>query len=381
MKLLHTSDWHIGRAFHGHSTVAALSQVLEALVETVRRDEVDAVLVSGDVFDSAVPAAEHYTLLTSTLEAIREAGAEVVLTSGNHDSPARLGFQAGLLRSSGVHVLTDPDAYAEPVVLRDGHGVEVGVYGIPYLEPALYRHRHPEEALRRHDEVLAFAMGRVRRHAEAAGRPWVVLAHCFAVGAPAATLERDITAGGLDYVSVEHFTAADYAALGHLHGRAELRPHVRYSGAPLHYSFGEAAKPRGGWLVSIGAEGLDGVEWSPLPVPRRLRVIEGELDELLHDPSLAESEDDWVSAVLTDPVRPLDAMARLQTRFPGCATLEHRPPPAAGEQRAYAERVRGRTDIEVVDDFLTHVRGQGASPAERALVLEGLAAVDAEAMR
>ncbi|MHC2184410.1 exonuclease SbcD [Rathayibacter agropyri] len=382
MKLLHTSDWHIGRTFHGHSTFAALGLVLDALVETVRAERIDAVLVAGDIFDSAVPAAEHFTLLTHTLEAIRAAGADVVLTSGNHDSPARLGFQAGLLRSSGVHVLTDPEAYAEPVVLRDATGLEVGVYGIPFLEPALYRHRHPEESLRRHEEVLAFAMGRVRAAAEAAGRPWVVLAHCFAVGAPAAVLERDITAGGLDYVSVEHFAAADYAALGHVHGRAELLPSVRYSGAPLHYSFGEAAKPRGGWLVTIGAGGLDGVEWSPLPVPRRLSVIEGRLAELLADPSLAEFEADWVSAVLTDAVRPLDAMASLQSRFPGCATLEHRPPQAAAEPRAYAERIRGRSDVDVVDDFLAHVRGgHGATATERALTLDALAAVDAEAMR
>ncbi|PPH41292.1 exonuclease sbcCD subunit D [Rathayibacter sp. AY1E4] len=382
MKLLHTSDWHIGRTFHGHSTTAALATVLEALVETVRAERVDAVLIAGDVFDSAVPAAEHYTLLTRTLEAIRAAGAEVVLTSGNHDSPARLGFQAGLLRGAGVHVLTDPEAYAEPVVLRDASGLEVGVHGIPFLEPALYRHRHPEEQLRRHEDVLAFAMARVRAAAEAAGRPWVVLAHCFAVGAPAAVLERDITAGGLDYVSVEHFAAADYAALGHVHGRAELLPGVRYSGAPLHYSFGEASKPRGAWLVTIGPEGLEGVEWSPLPVPRRLSVIEGELEQLLRDPSLAEVEGDWVSAVLTDPVRPLDAMARLQSRFPGCATLEHRPPHAAAEPRAYAERIRGRSDVEVVDDFLAHVRGgHGATDTERALTLDALAAVEAEALR
>lgn len=382
MRLLHTSDWHIGRTFHGHSSVASLALVLDALVETVGRERVDVVLVAGDVFDSAVPAAEHYTLLTRTLERIRAAGAEVVLTSGNHDSPARLGFQAGLLRTSGVHVLTDPEACTEPVVLRDEHG-EVGVYGIPYLEPALYRHRHPEESLRRHEDVLAFVTGRIRAHAAAAGRRWVVLSHCFAVGAPAATVERDITAGGLDYVSVEHYESADYAALGHLHGRAELRANVRYSGAPLHYSFGEAAKPRGGWLVELDAGGLGEVRWSPLPVPRRLSVVEGRLDELLVDPTLAEVESDWISAVLTDEVRPLDAMARLQSRFPGCVTLEHRPPAAAAVvASAYAERVRGRSDVEIVDDFLAHVRGgHGATEVERGLVLDALAAVDGEALR
>ena len=111
-------------------------------------------------------------------------------------------------------------------------------------------------------------------------------------------------------------------------------------------------------------------------------MIEGELEQLLRDPSLAEVEGDWVSAVLTDPVRPLDAMARLQSRFPGCATLEHRPPHAAVDERRYAERIRGRSDVVVFDVFLAHVRGgHGASETERALALDALAQVDAEALR
>ncbi|WP_367882151.1 exonuclease SbcCD subunit D [Rathayibacter oskolensis] len=381
MKLLHTSDWHIGRTFHGHSSVAALSSVLDALVETVRAEAVDAVLLAGDVFDSAVPAAEHYTLLTRTLEAIRGAGAEVVLTSGNHDSPARLGFQAGLLRTSGVHVLTDPERYTEPVVLRGADGFELGVYGIPYLEPALYRHRHPEESLRRHEEVLAFAMRRVRAHAEAAGRRWVVLSHCFAVGAPAGTVERDITAGGIDYVSVDHFAAADYAALGHIHGRATLLPNVRYSGAPCTTRSARRRSPRrlAGRARLLRPRRGRVVAAAGAPAPQRDR---GPARPAAERSLLAEFEADWVSAVLTDEVRPLDAMARLQSRFPGCATLEHRPPHVPGERREYAERVRGRSDVEVVDDFLAHVRGgHGATEVERALVLDALAAVDAEAMR
>ena len=145
---------------------------------------------------------------------------------------------------------------------------------------------------------------------------------------------------------------------------------------------GVGGRLRGGWLVELGAEGLGEVRWSALPVPRRLSVIEGRLDELLVDPSLAGKEPDWASAVLTDEVRPLDAMARLQSRFPGCVALEHRPPTASAvEPTAYAERIRGRSDVEIVDDFLAHVRGEGASDAEREIVLDALAAVDAEALR
>ncbi|NQX11475.1 exonuclease SbcCD subunit D [Microbacteriaceae bacterium VKM Ac-2855] len=385
MRLLHTSDWHIGRTFHGHSTVSALRDVLAALVNTVATQRIDVVLIAGDVFDSALPAAEHYTLLSETLVALRDAGAVVVVTSGNHDSAARLGFQSAFLGRSGVHVITQSEQILEPVELNDEHG-PVLIYGIPYLEPSLFRHRHPEAALRRHDEVLDFVMSRIRADAAERGGRSVVLAHCFAVGVAAessADVERDITAGGLDYVALERFDGPDYVALGHIHGRAVLRDAVRYSGAPLHYSFGEGDKPRGGWIIELGATGFAGAEWSPLPVPRRLTRLEGTLDELLNDPSNTEYEEDWVFATLTDALRPLDAMARLQSRFPHCAALEHRPPVAAidGPTR-YATRIRGRSDAQIVGDFLAHVRnGVGATPGEATIITDTLAEIDAEATR
>jgi DNA repair protein SbcD/Mre11 len=386
MRVLHTSDWHIGRTFHGHSTVGALRVVLEGLVDLVRERAVDVVLVSGDVFDSAMPAAEHYTLLTDILVGLRGTGAEVVVTSGNHDSAARLGFQSPFLSLSGVHVITGPEQYLEPVVVEG-----VAFYGIPYLEPSLFRHRHPEAELRRHDDVLAFVMERIRADAAARGGPYVVLSHCFVTGGAggasvsgvASPLERDITAGGLDYVALDRFRGPDYVALGHIHGRAVLADGIRYSGAPLHYSFGEAGKPRGAWLVELDEQGLGEVIWVDLPVPRRLTVLTGTLEELLADPSNAEYEGDWISAILTDAVRPLDAMAKLQKRFPWCATIEHRPSERAeGGERRYAARVRAKSDPEIVAEFLAHVRnGMGPSATEAERIGEAFAALDADAGR
>jgi exonuclease SbcD len=384
MRLLHSSDWHVGRTFHGNSTVAALREVLGELVAIARRERVDAVLVAGDVFDSAMPAGEHFDLLAETLAALRDAGPAVIVTSGNHDSPARLGFQAALLRE-GVHVITRPEQILEPIVLRDEHG-PVAVYGIPYLEPALYRHRHPELQLRSHDAVLAHVMDGVRadlaeRRRMEPGLRATVLAHCFAVGVDAAGPERDITAGGVEYVALERFAGVDYAALGHIHSRAELAPGIRYSGAPLHSSFKEAGKPRGAWLVELDADGLVGAEWAELPVPRPLVELTGTLEELLTEPRHAAHEQHWVSAVLTDRSRPTDAMAKLQGRFPHCATLEHRPAETHDDGASgYAERMRSKTDPEIVADFLTHVRnGDAATPDEDALLREELAVLESAA--
>jgi exonuclease SbcD len=379
MRLLHTSDWHIGRTFHGHSTLEALRGVLRELAEAVARERVDVVLVAGDVFDSATPAAAAFELFEEAVLAIRAAGATVVMTSGNHDSAARLGHQAPFAAAGGVHVRTRADALDRPVQLSDEHGA-VDVFGIPYLEPLIVGGRT-------HAEALGRAMDRVRAAVEQRGNRAVVLAHCFAsagVVPQAAGGERDITAGGLDVVPAAVFAATDaapiaYVALGHLHSRMRLAEHVRYAGAPLHYSFGETSPLRGAWLVDLGAQGLTEVRWLDLTVPRRLSEIVGPLDSLLADPALADREADWIQAVLTDPVRQQDAMARLRQRFPFVARLEHRPEGVRpADARSYGERTAGQPDAQLIAGFLEHVRaGAGPSDAESMLVAEVLSAVQA----
>lgn len=371
MRLLHTSDWHIGRTFHGHPTLDALDGVLEALTTLVRENDVDAVIVAGDVFDSATPSADAYRLLTRALTRLRETGAVVIATSGNHDSAARLGFQSEFASLASIHVLTRDETLDIPVTLRDDEG-PVHVYGIPYLEPALIRHKHPEETLRTHAQALDFAMRRVRADLAERGGRSVVVSHCFAQGVSdaASDVERDITSGGLDLVPTRVFEGVDYAALGHIHGRAQLAEGIRYSGAPLHYSFSEAGKPRGAWLVDLDGSGLRDVTWLDLPVPRRLSVVRGTLDDLLTDDAYSEFEDDWVSAVLTDTVRPLDGMRKLQRRYPHCAAMVHEPAETHDHgTTSYAQRVQGRSDTDIVDGFLEYVRnGAGASEAEAEIV-------------
>jgi len=379
MRILHTSDWHIGRSFHGNSTVENLRTVLEAMVQVVREKRVDVVAVAGDIFDSATPAAEYYGVLTGVLRALRAAGAVVIVTSGNHDSATRLGFQAEFASLAGIHIITGQEQHDRPVTVDDEHG-RVHFYGIPYLEPSLVRHHYPDESLKTHEQVLGFAMGRIRAdHAERGGRS-VVLSHCFAAGVAAreaaSGVERDITAGGLDLVPMSVFDGPDYVALGHIHSRAQLSDRVRYSGAPLHYSFSEAGTPRGAWLVTLDATGLGEVDWVDLPVPRQLAVITGEIESLLTDAAYAPHEPDWVSAILTDLVRPLDGMRRLQKRFPFCVSLDHRPATVnAASDASYTERLKGKSDNEIVADFLGFVRnGVGPSEFEREAIADAITA-------
>ncbi|RBY86586.1 exonuclease SbcCD subunit D [Blastococcus sp. TF02A-30] len=382
MRLLHTSDWHIGRTLHGTDLLAEQEQVLSGLADVVTAERVDAVLVAGDVYDRAVPSADATAVLDRVVGRLLRAGAQVVLTPGNHDSARRLGTFSGLLAAAGLHVRAATAALDEPVLLADEHG-EVAVYGLPYLEPEVARHELGLTGGRSHEAVLTAAMDRVR--ADLFLRPGarsVVLAHAFVGGGMPSDSERDICVGGVDLVPAPVFDGVDYVALGHLHRPQTLSPRLRYSGSPLAYSFGEAGQQKQAWLVELDGAGLSGVRPVPLPTPRPLSVLTGELDELLADPAHAAAEEHFVSARLTDAVRPTDPMRRLQARFAHCVHLEWSGTAAAGDGRSYQERLRGRGDLEIAGEFVDHVRGAAMTRAERELLARALGAADrAEVLR
>src|SRR5215218_7059374 len=260
MRLLHTSDWHLGRSLHGTDLLAEQEAVLA--------QQVDAVLVAGDVYDRAVPPADATAVLDRALTRLRAAGAQVVLTPGNHDSARRLGFGSGLFAAAGVHVRAETPRLDEPVLLADRHG-EVAIYGIPYLEPEVARHELGLPEARGHEAVLREAMERIRTDLFLRpGARSVVLAHAFVGGAEPSESERDICVGGVDRVPEGVFDGVDYVALGHLHRPQSLTDRMRYSGSPLPYSFAEAGHEKQAWLVDLDANGLSGVRPVPLPVPR-----------------------------------------------------------------------------------------------------------------
>ena len=279
MRLLHTSDWHLGRSLHRADLRAAQSAFLDHLVAVARAEKVDAVLVAGDIYDRAVPPVDAVELCEDALLRLHDTGAAVVLISGNHDSARRLGFGSGLLEKAGVHLRTRPGALARPVVLTDAHG-PVAVYGVPYLEPDAVRGELPPagpgdgEAPRGHAGVLGHAVACIRADAEARSiKRRVVMAHGWVTGGTVSESERDITVGGVGQVPAELFSGFGYVALGHLHGQQTIAPHLRYSGSPLPYSFSEASHRKGSWLVELDRAGAAHAEQVPAPTHRRLSVL------------------------------------------------------------------------------------------------------------
>ncbi|MBA2952681.1 exonuclease subunit SbcD [Nocardioides sp. MAH-18] len=367
MRILHTSDWHLGRSFHREGMLGHQAAYVDHLLEVVERERVDLVAVAGDVYDRALPHVDAVRLADETLARLAASRAQVVLTSGNHDSAQRLGFSSRLIDAAGVFIRTDAATVGTPVVLSDEHG-DVAVYGIPYLDPDSVREPWQLPA-RSHEAALDEAMRRVRadRATRTKGTRSVVLAHAFVAGAQPSESERDISVGGVSIVPTSTFTGVDYVALGHLHGRHQLTDAVRYSGSPLAYSFSEADQVKGSWLVELGPEGLSDAEFVAAPVPRALARLRGTVDELLTDRSLKRHEHSWVHATLTDAVRPLQAMERLRARFPHTLVIAFEPA-GQGASAVPVARTQGRSDHAIALDFVAELRGAPASEAESALL-------------
>jgi len=367
VRILHTSDWHLGRSFHREDLLGHQSAFIDHLLEVVEAEKVDVVVVSGDIYDRALPHVDAVALADETFARLAASRAKVVASSGNHDSAQRLGFGSRLMDAAGVFVRTDAASVGTPVVLRDRHG-DVAIHAIPYLDPsaliAPWSLGH-----RSHEAALAEAMTRVRRDlAERVKTRSVVLAHAFVAGAKPSESERDISVGGVSRVPTSTFDGVDYTALGHLHGAHVLSPAVRYSGSPLAYSFSEADQQKGTWLVDLGAKGFTRATFVDAPVPRRLSRITGALADLLADPDLGDREQDWVQATLTDVPRPARAMEQLRQRFPHTLVLQF-PSPATDDQ-VPARASSGTSDHAIALDFVRHVRGVPATTTESDLLQE-----------
>ena len=376
MRVLHTSDWHLGRSFHGVDILEQHRAFVTWLIRLVESEQIDLVVVAGDVYDRAVPPLAAVSLWEEAVIGITRT-CPMLVTSGNHDSPTRLGFAGPLLAQSGLHLRTSVDDIGRPLIVEGADGVVLAAYGIPYLEPDL--HREALGAERSHAAVLDAAMDRVR--ADVANRGdmrTLVAAHAFIRGSGPAVVsesERDLRVGGIGDAPASVFAGVDHVALGHLHGAQEVsaEPHsASYSGSPLAFSFSEEAHLKSVTLLDIPASGPITAQRTPAPVPRPLVTLTGEIDALLADPATADYAGHWVRVVLTDERRPDDPMGRLRAVLPHIVELTF-------EQRALVSVTAlddagslARDPLAIAAAFVEHVTTTPPEEVERVLLRDAV---------
>lgn len=370
MRLLHTSDWHLGRSLFNLSLLEDHACVLRQIVEIARDFRPHAVIIAGDLYDRAVPPPEAVELLDEILSRlVLDLDLHVIVLAGNHDSRERLGFAARLLERNRLHIA----AARSPlriVPLEDEHGT-VEILALSYLEPAEAREFLDYDDLHDHDAalraLLAHAGARLR-----ASR--VILAtHAFVEGGSTSDSERALTVGGAGLVSATCFDGFAFVTLGHLHRSQSVgEQRVHYCGAPLKFSFAEAGQQKSVSLIELNARGEFELHLVPLVPRRQMHCLEGTFDDLLRSTPPGVGREDLISVTLLDRQPVLDAMNRLRERYPNLLQLSQ---PALVEAGARGVRPPDHTrlsDQELFADFFRQVTGRPLDETERAELLATL---------
>ncbi|EPZ8237306.1 exonuclease SbcCD subunit D [Vibrio fluvialis] len=369
MKFLHTSDWHLGRQFHNVSLLEDQRYVLKQLIDYLKNNAVDAVIVAGDVYDRSVPPTVAIELLDEVVSSIcTDLNIPMIMIPGNHDGAKRLGFAAKQMKGAGLHIISDFEQMMTPVVLKSDQAGDVAFYGMPYNDPEQVRH-HYQNSVTTHDEAHQFLCECIKAQRDTSQRH-VLISHCFVDGAMESDSERPLSIGGSDRVNHEHFADFDYVALGHLHQpQKKGEEHIRYSGSLMKYSFSEQHQKKGMTLVELNDAGFVAAEHIPLSAPHDMRIIEGELDQLLEQGKTDPSAHDYLLVRLYDKHAILDPMEKLRKVYPNVLHLE-KPGMLIGVDQEMGRARLARGEMDMFRDFFLEAKQEPLSEQQESAMAE-----------
>ncbi|HHB1595498.1 TPA: exonuclease SbcCD subunit D [Vibrio campbellii] len=367
MKFIHTSDWHLGRQFHNVSLLDDQQAVLDQLIQYIENNPVDAVVVAGDIYDRSVPPTIAIELLNKVVKRIcGELNTPMILISGNHDGAERLGFGSEQMKNAGLHIISNFEDMLTPVVIETESAGQVAFYGMPYNDPEQVRFAY-KEPVSTHDQAHKLLAEKITEQFQPEQRN-VLVSHCFVDGAIESESERPLSIGGSDRVSHEHFLNFDYVALGHLHQpQKKGEEYIRYSGSLMKYSFGEQNQKKGFTLVEIDQNGFVSAEHFNLAAPHEMRIIEGELEQVIEQGKTDPKNEDYLLVRLMDKHAILNPMEKLRTVYPNVLHLE-KPGMLIGVEQEMAQAKLARSEIDMFRDFFSEAQdGQLSQEQDQAI--------------
>lgn len=313
MKFFHLADLHLGKSIHGYSMIEMGDQPfwIEQLLKKAEEIRPDTILISGDVYDRAVPSKEAVNLFNDFLTKLTEMKIPVLMIAGNHDSGSRLAFGDRIFRNQGIYIAGDVKKEILRVTLQDCYG-PVNFWLVPYLFPAAVNMIFGVDHIRDYDSAMGMLLENQQINTEERN---VILSHQFVIagGERPSMGGSETTVGGIGQMDASVFDDFDYVALGHVHNTQKMgNEKVRYAGSPLCYHFSESGQKKGLTVVEIREKGTLEVSIEELPVLHKMKEISGTMEELLK----AEAEENsYIRAVIRQELLPPQAVERLRTHF------------------------------------------------------------------
>lgn len=369
MRILHSSDWHLGRRLYGFHLLEDQAAVLEQFIDMAADVRPDLIVLAGDLYDIANPPAEAIRLMNDVINRlVLGLKCRVLVISGNHDSADRIGFASRLLEESGLLMVGDLSRIGSPLRLRDEHGV-VAFHPLPFVEAGAIQAYLDRVAPDREPSLYGAVMGSLLDHVRGGFRRKernVLIAHLAVVGAAPSESEREIGTTGILDASL--FYDFDYVALGHLHRPQTIGQRIRYSGSLLRYSESEAGQQKSASVVEIDASGDVHIEALPFSPPRELHVLEGSYFDLRDRIPEGVQPEDYIFFRFEETVPEPDADVYLRKRYPNFMNLRWAQDTSVGMQDLPLIQEEQMSDMELFRSFYEYTMGESTDAEQDALL-------------
>ena len=320
MKILHLADLHIGKIIYEQSLLEEQEYMLKEIVKIIKKENIDAILISGDIYDRSVPPADAVDVLNNFLNIlIKELKVKVFIISGNHDSKERLNFGSKIFESDGLYIQTSYNGNIRCIKLSDN----INIYMLPFVKPVEVKEYFEGKEINSYNDAIKCIIEKEKIECNKIN---ILMAHQFVTAgelSPNTCESETINVGGVENVDASNFDQFDYVALGHIHGPQRIgRDEVRYSGTMLKYSFSEVNHNKSAVIIEINENDLK-YRLIPLKPKHDLRVIKGPIEELLNEDNYKDTNIyDYVKAVITNEEPIYDAINQIRRVYPNTLNLE-----------------------------------------------------------
>lgn len=370
MKIIHTSDWHLGISLHNASLAEEQRYFIDYLLNVVKEQKIDAVIIAGDVFDHSVSSAEAITLYNYAVTRLcNDIGVTVVIAAGNHDGAARLASCNELLKKAGLHI------YGK--LSNEIKTVEIGnlsIYPLPYFNVDEVKALYPEEKISSYADAMEIVLNNIKQNFKP-GCSNILMCHCFVSGSVLSESDRTALVGGSSVVPSEIFDGFDYVAMGHLHKAQDRGYNIRYSGSPIKYSFSEARHSKTITLLDIE----DGIKYSELEIVplRETRIIRGTFDEVLEFAKQDKKRDDYIKIEITDIYAGMEVVELFRTYYVNLLNITGKMNETE-ENQLTVEELYTLSPDDILEKFYKEVTGSDVTEEQMKLFQKAMEAINSQ---
>lgn len=377
MKFIHTGDIHIGKVVNEFSMLEDQKYIIQQILQIIEEEQADGFIIAGDIYDRTIPPAEAVAVLDLFLTELSRRKVPVLMVSGNHDSPERIGFAGEMLQNSGIHISGTFSLPIEQVVMEDSYG-KVRISLIPFAKPAVMRHflnQQQIEVENTYDNCMKAVVKQLNLNQQERN---ILVSHHFVtncgVSPQLSDSETRVTVGGTENVEADTFADFDYVALGHIHKAQKVgAEHIRYAGSPLKYSFSEVHHKKTVTVVTLKEKGSIKIEERELKPLHDMRKIKGKLKDLTSDDVVkVGNPQDYIHGIITDEEELMDPIGSMRAVYPNIMQLSFEKNQKKEEKELASSGIKSRSTLELYKEFYEGVTERDFDEKRQSIIIKAI---------